>query len=82
MAVLGFGGGRVEESVQAMAARAGRGEAAIVFLEAVAGGRLECEPAVAFDDVLGEVAAGAEDDERFVGGGSEERAERGKELHG
>jgi hypothetical protein len=82
MAVLGFGGGRAEEAVQAMATGAGRGKAAVVFLQAVAGGCLEGKPAVAVDDVFGEVAARAEDDERFVGGGGEERAKRGKELHG
>ena len=57
-----------------MAAGAGRGQVVGQLLQAVAGGCLDREAAVAFDEVLGEVAAGAEDDEWFVGG-SEERAE-------
>jgi hypothetical protein len=69
-----------EESVDAVAAAAGVRERFGELLHAVVGGGLDGEAAVAVHEVFGEVAARAEDHERFVGGG-EERADRCKELH-
>ena len=78
-------GGVGEESVQAVASAAGCGE----FLEAVVEdtvGALEPEDAVALDEVVGEVAAGAGADQGGVGGveaaaASMERVDRGED-HG
>jgi hypothetical protein len=71
-----------EESMEPVAAGAGGRD----FLEGVihdlrAVRALEAKHAVALHKVVGEVAAGAEDHERF-GGGGEQAAEVGKELHG
>jgi hypothetical protein len=82
-AVLGVIGSFGEETGEAVAARA-RGDAVVVlFLHRVGpregdgvGARcgdraLDREPSVAIDHVVDEVPAGAEDDERFAGGGDQ-----------
>jgi hypothetical protein len=74
---IGLAGQEAREAVPA------RAEPQVRLLQAVARGRDGHEGAVAGDDVLGEVASGSQDDQRaVVGGGGEERADRGKELHG
>ena len=65
-----------------MAARAERRAGVVGLLHGVRH-RLDGQAAGALYHVLDEVAAGAEHDERFaLGGGREQRAEAGKELHG
>jgi len=74
---IGLVGQEARETVPA------RAEPQVRLLQAVARGHDGHEAAVTGDDVLGEVAAGAKDDQRaVVGDGGEERADRGKELHG
>jgi hypothetical protein len=70
-----FGGGFGEEAVQSVAARPGAREGG-----AGLDPRLERQPAVALDQGVDEVAAGANEREGLVDG-REERAERGEELH-
>ncbi|MBU3682860.1 MAG: hypothetical protein FGM39_02365 [Phycisphaerales bacterium] len=71
-----FGDGFGEEAVQSVAARAGAREGGTGLDP-----RLERQPAVALDQGIDEVAAGANEREGLVDG-REERAERGEELHG
>ena len=74
-AVLGVIGSFGEETGESVAARA-RGDAVVVFLHRMGhgirarfgDGAFDREPSVAIDHVVHEVAAGAEDDERFAGG--------------
>jgi hypothetical protein len=70
-----FGGWFGEEAVQAVAARPGAREGG-----AGLDPRLQCQPAVALDEGVDEVAARANEREGLVDG-REERAERGEELH-
>jgi len=70
-----FGGGFGEEAVQSVSARAGAREGG-----AGLDPRLERQAAVALDQGIDEVAAGAEECKGRVDGGKQ-RAERGEELH-
>ena len=73
--VRSFGGGFGEEAVQSVAARAGAREGGSGLDP-----RLERQTAVALDQGIDEVAAGAEECKGLVDG-RKERAERGEELH-
>jgi len=70
-----FGDGFGKEAVQSMAARAGAREGG-----AGLDPRLERQSAIALDQGIDEVAAGAEEGKGLVDG-RKERAERGEELH-
>ena len=70
-----FGDWFGEEAVQAVAARTGAREGGSGLDP-----RLERQPAVALDQRIDEVAAGADECEGLVDG-RKQRAERGEELH-